>query len=390
LKVGIEAIHFSTSKFYVDMTALAIARGVAATKFTEGLGQLKMAVFPPDEDVVSVAANAAYKVLSKVDISEIDLLLFATESGIDQAKSAGIYVHRLLQLPARCRVMELKQACYSATLGLRLSMSYLRDNPDKKVLLIASDIAKYGLGTAGEPSQGGGAVAMVLSCNPALLAIEAESGFCTEDVMDFWRPNYLSEALVDGKYSCEMYLRSLQRTWQDYHSLTGRDFSSHAWFCLHSPVPKLSEKGYKVLRRECGMSRLSDVELSHAMQFSLSYNRQVGNCYTASLYLSLLSLLDNCPHDLAGKRLGMYSYGAGCTAEFFSCIVQENYQNNLSIDDNRQALDARHELSVSEYEAMYKQGLKTQLDLAINTDTTSGIYRFAGTKQHKRQYEILS
>jgi hydroxymethylglutaryl-CoA synthase len=66
-------------------------------------------------------------------------------------------------------------------------------NPTKKVLLIASDIAKYGLNTSGESSQGGGAVAMILSKNPRLVAIESGSGVYTEDVMDFWRPSYRSE-----------------------------------------------------------------------------------------------------------------------------------------------------------------------------------------------------
>ena len=84
------------------------------------------------------------------------------------------------------------------------------------MLVLAADIARYGLETSGESSQGGGAVAMVLSANPKILTIEPISGFYTRDVMDFWRPNYREEALVDGKFSCDVYLQVLLETWGQY------------------------------------------------------------------------------------------------------------------------------------------------------------------------------
>ena len=61
------------------------------------LGQEKMAVPSPDEDPVTQAANAAWEILADYqDLSKIKTLYFATESGIDQSKSAGMYIHKLL------------------------------------------------------------------------------------------------------------------------------------------------------------------------------------------------------------------------------------------------------------------------------------------------------
>jgi len=194
MKVGIDTLAIYTSRYALDLATLAIARGIDPEKYQSGLGQFTMSVPPPGEDIVTMAANAAHQALADIDINEIELVLFTTESGIDQSKSAGIYVHGLLGLPARCRVVELKQACYAGTAALQLALPFLRENPDKKVLLIASDIARYGLNTTGESSQGCGAIAMVLSMNPRILAFESEYGVTTENVMDFWRPNYLDEA----------------------------------------------------------------------------------------------------------------------------------------------------------------------------------------------------
>lgn len=389
VKVGIDAMGFYTSQYYLDLQTLAAARGVDVNKYVQGLGQHKMSVMSPDEDIVTMAADAGHRVLRHIDKDDIELLLFATESGTDQSKAAGIFVHRLLNLPARCRVVELKQACYSATAGLQLALPMLRENPNKKVLLIASDIARYGLHSVGESSQGGAAVAMVLSANPRVLEIEPESGFNTEDVMDFWRPNYKDEALVDGKYSCEVYLRLVQKTWEQYTALSQRTFADHAYFCYHVPVPKLVEKAHQCLLKLNGLPRLSAVEIEAQLRPSLYYGRVVGNCYSAALYLSLISLLENTKTSLAGKRIGFYSYGSGCVAEFFSGIVQPQYQQSLDTAFHQHLLAKRTPLLQEEYEAFYNFSQPTDGRTVTVDAYQKGLFRLAAFKEHKRIYEAL-
>ena len=389
IKVGIDAIAFYTPHYYLDLRVLAKARGVDVNKYHTGLGQEKMAVIPPDEDVVTMAADAASRVLEDVNLNDIDLLLFATESAVDQSKATGIFVHRLLNLPSRCRVVELKQACYSATAGLQMALPMLREDPNKKILLIASDVARYGLESTGESSQGGGAVAMVLSQNPRILAIEPESGFHTEDVMDFWRPNYREEAIVDGKYSCDLYLKLVQKTWEQYTDLSGRTFSDHARFCYHVPVPRLVEKAHQCLVKFNGLPKLTPLELNAQLGPSLQYGRAIGNCYTAALYLSLISLLENTPEDLAHQRIGFYSYGSGCVAEFFSGVVQKDYQDRLKKNDHQKMLENRESLSEEEYTAFYNFRYPVDGGALIITHHNKRQYRLAAIEQHKRIYEKL-
>ncbi len=387
IKVGIDAIAFYAPHYYLDLRVLAAARGVDVNKYHTGLGQEKMAVVPPDEDVVTMAADAGARVLQDVNLNDIDLLLFATESAIDQSKAAGIFVHRLLNLPARCRIVELKQACYSATAGLQMALPMLSADPNKKVLLIASDVARYGLESTGESSQGGGAVAMVLSQNPRILAIEPESGFYTEDVMDFWRPNYREEAIVDGKYSCDLYLKLVQKTWEQYTELSGRMFSDHARFCYHAPVPRLVEKAHQCLAKFNGLAKLSPAELQEQVGASLQYGRIIGNCYTAALYLSLISLLENTSQDLAHQRVGFYSYGSGCIAEFFSGIVQKGYQDRLKKQEHQKMLESRQALSAEDYVAFYNFCYPVNGETLVINHHNKRQYRLAAIEQHKRIYE---
>ncbi len=392
IKVGIDTIAMYTSRYRLDLATLAAARGIDPDKFNIGLGQQSMSVPPPGEDIVTMAANAAQMALADIDPHSIEMLLFATESGIDQSKAAGIYVHELLGLPARCRVVELKQACYGGTAALQLALPFLREHPDKKVLVIASDIARYGLGTPGESSQGAAACAMILAANPRILAIEPEYGVVTESVMDFWRPNYRQEALVEGKYSSKLYLSMLEKSWQDYSTRAGRTFQEHDLFCYHVPVPRLVEKAHQHLLKVNGVSQDSPIALASqkSIELALRYGRSVGNSYTASLYVSLASLLDLSSDDLTGKRIGFYSYGSGCVAEYFSGVVQAGYRQALLTEQHATLLATRETLTYSDYEAFYQfDYVKDGSEQQIPSYATHA-YRLARMEQHKRIYASVA
>ncbi len=385
--VGIESLAFHTSAYYLPLATLAETRGVSPDKYRLGLGQDQMAVPPPDEDVVTLGTSAAARALAHVDSDELDWLLFATESGIDQSKAAGLYVHRLLELPAACRVMELKQACYSGTGALQLAAAWVQQNPGRKVLIVAADIARYGLFTPGEPTQGCGAVAMVVSQQPTVLALESGSGAYAQDIMDFWRPNYRDEALVDGQFSTRMYIQTLVEAWRDYTRRTGRSLESHDRFCYHLPFTRLAGKAHSRLVHAVS-APLTSAEANHQIADSLHYNRQCGNSYTASLYIGLCSLLDHSALDLSDKRIGFFSYGSGCVAEVFSGRVAPEYKQALHTQAHQTLLQERQELTYDEYVEFYQHRLPQDGGLHRLPQFRTGPYRLAGTQQHQRIYEV--
>ena len=388
MNIGIDRISFHTSHYYVDLKTLAVARSVESDKYYMGIGQEKMAIPSPDEDVVTLAASAAWPLMKDGELEGVELLLFATESGIDQSKAAGIYVHGLLEMGSRCRVVELKQACYSGTAGLQLAIAFVARNPGKKALVIASDVARYELGSPGEATQGCGAVAMLVTANPRLVAIDPECGYYTEDVMDFWRPNYRSEALVDGKYSTMVYIHALIESWKQYAEQTGRSLADFDRFCYHIPFTKMAEKAHHKL---CHKDKVQvGKEQMHALlEESLRYSRITGNCYAGSMYVGLASLLDTAEEDLAGKRIGFYSYGSGCVGEFFSGVVQPGYRDVLYAEQHRNMLENRTELTYQQYEDIFNYGVPTDGGEYVFPQYKTGPFRFSGISQHKREYESL-
>ena len=379
--IGIDSLSFYVPHAQLELKTMAERHGIDPDKFTLGIGQEKIALTGFDEDIVTLGAEAARPIIEAHGADGIDTLFFATESGIDQSKSAGIYVHRLLDLPPNCRNVELKQACYSATAALQMACGHVARKPDSKVLIIASDVSRYDLNTSAEATQGCCAVAMLVSANPKLLAIDPVSGCFTEDIMDFWRPNYRNTPLVDGKYSALRYLNALVQCWKDYQTNGGRSYEEFAHFCFHLPFSRMGEKGHRHL---AGLAEAkADPELCKS---GMIYNREVGNCYEASLYLSLISALENTEGDLSGKPIGLYSYGSGAVAEFFSAVVQPGYKEHLMPARHRKLLADREALSYDAYLALRDLPDPRDGSAVEMPHTARGRYRLAKIDGHKRHY----
>lgn len=385
MKIGIDKIGFYSPHLYVDMNKLAVARDVEPEKFTIGIGQDKMALAPKTQDSVTLAANAALEILDEEDKEKIDLVIFGTETGIDHSKSAAVYVHQLLGINPYARSIEMKQACYAATAGIQMAKGHIALNPDSKVLVLGADIARYGLKTSGESTQGAGAVAVLVSKDPKILALEAESTYFTNDIMDFWRPLNSDTAFVDGKFSNEQYIAFFNKVWEKYKEQTGLQLSDFTAICYHLPYTKMGLKALRTILEE-GTEEQQEHLQAHYKTSTL-YNRAVGNIYTGSLYLSLLSLLEQSEELDAGSRIGLYSYGSGAVGEFFTGILQDDYKSHLYSSRHQNMFDSRQEVSVEEYEAIFEDTLPndgSDVELDVSTDPAT-IY-LAGIKDNKRIY----
>lgn len=384
IKIGIEKLRFYVPRHYIALATMAERHGIDPAKFSRGIGQDKIAMPSHDEDIVTLAAEAAAPIIEEVGSDAIDTLIFATESGIDQSKAAGVYVHRLLGMRPQCRVVETKHACYGATAAIQMACGYVARKPDRKVLVIASDVSRYDLDSSAEATQGCGAVAILISADAKIMEIDTEAGVFTEDIMDFWRPNYRKTPLVDGKYSAIKYLHALGHAWEDYQANQGRAYADIEKFCYHLPFTRLGVKAHGHL------SGLNDTKPQAAQyQSGMVYNRVVGNCYAASLYLSLVSTLENTEEDLTGKSIGLFSYGSGAVAEFFTGTVQPGYEAHLASEAHQALLEDRTSLTYDEYLKLWHAPDPQDGSVLDIAPAARGRYRLAGIHEHKRQYEAV-
>ncbi|SCS39455.1 hydroxymethylglutaryl-CoA synthase [Staphylococcus caeli] len=389
MTVGIDQINFYVPRFYVDMAKLAEARQVDPNKYLLGIGQTEMAVSPTSQDIVSMGANAAKDIVTDDDKKQISMVIVATESAIDSAKASAVQIHNLLGIQPFARCIEMKEACYAATPAIQLAKDYLAQRPNEKVLVIASDTARYGLQSGGEPTQGAGAVAMMISHNPRILELNDDAVAFTEDVYDFWRPSGQPYPLVDGALSKDAYIHSFQESWQEYarrHNKSLADFSS---LCFHVPFTKMGKKALESILTD-DIDEETKSRLTTGYDAATYYNRYVGNIYTGSLYLSLISLLET--HDLVpNDTIGLFSYGSGSVGEFFSGKVVEGYQDALDIQAHKDLLNNREEISVETYETFFKRfdNLEFDPETELQNEQNS-IFYLESINDHIRNYNTLN
>ncbi|MBJ6762549.1 hydroxymethylglutaryl-CoA synthase family protein [Myxococcaceae bacterium JPH2] len=411
-RVGIEALAIAVPRRYVDIEDLARARGVDPAKYTAGLGAREMAVNDPGEDAVALAATAAARLLKQQDVdpAKLGMLVVGTETGVDHSKPIASHVHGLLKLPRSMRSFDAQHACYGGTAGLMAAVEWIASGAGagRSALVVCTDIARYGIKTAGEPTQGGGAVALLVSEQPDLLAMDVGlNGACTVDVYDFWRPVGRREALVDGHYSINCYLDALSgayRGWRERALAQGlvrwggtMPSEQLARIAYHVPFCKMARKAHTQVRL-CDLEDAvgpgpntpeareevakSSASFDAQVARSLNVNARVGNVYTASLYLALTGLLDAEAATLAGQRIGLLSYGSGCCAEFYSGVVGEKAAERMARAGVEEVLARRERVSVEEYERL--MGLAPDAPEALTPEP--GTFRLAEIREHRRLY----
>lgn len=385
MKIGIDKIGFATSNYVLKLNDLAAARATDPEKLSKGLLLKELSIAPLTEDIITLGAAAADPILTSEDKEKIDMVIVATESSIDQSKAAAVFIHGLLAIQPFARSFEIKEACYGATAALDYAKLHIEKYPDNKVLVIASDIAKYGINTPGEPTQGAGAIAMLISKDPRILIFNEDNVAQTRDVMDFWRPNYSTTPYVNGLYSTQQYLDCLKTTWDEYqkrHKLSLKDFAA---YCFHLPYPKLALKGLNKIMDKSLPQEQQD-QLKENFEKSILYSQKVGNIYTGSLFLGLLSLLENSDKLKAGDKIALFSYGSGAVAEIFSASLVPGYEKQLS-RTRLEELDQRQALSVEEYEHIFFA--EAELDAEGNA-SFSGYeeqsFALAEIAEHQRKY----
>jgi len=418
--VGIDDMAAYLPKLYVDAEELAKERNIPPGKITKGLGIEKLAIPDAHEDAATMAAMATLELIEKNDLSpkDIDFIQVATETSPDASKPISCYVQGMLeQIYGRgsfdhVGAPETKFACVGATYALIDRLAYIASgwNKAEYSIVVATDIARYRLNSSGEPTQGAAAIALLLKEEPRLLAYEPEfTGFGTVDDRDFFRPVESKTAVVDGQYSIGCYLRDMRIAADAYKrnmvkfgvlkSLQESVVEKIDLAAFHTPFPKMAQYAFasllihdwrslpkwkKIIEKigpEPSREGLSDVEFYISEEYknfrrkfmkteefqseykskienSLIALRQIGNSYTASVWLGVESHFETRNDDLAGKRFGIGSYGSGSSAIVCSFIVQPEYKEVVKKMDLMRKLNERRRISIDVYEDLHEGRLK--------------------------------
>ncbi|MEU8242627.1 hydroxymethylglutaryl-CoA synthase [Actinoplanes missouriensis] len=363
--IGIEAIDVYPGSAWITAGDLAAGRGLDQDR-VRNLMLTGRAVALPFEDPVTHAVNAARTLVDELDPAvrdSIEMVLVATESGVDYSKSISSYVHRYLGLHPRCRLLEVKQACYAATAALQLAAGYLAAgaSPQARVLLIATDVgltderAEYA-----ELATGSGAVAMLLGSRADVLELDLGAfGLHCFETMDTARPGPDIE-VADADQSLVAYLECTVRSFADYRErVADADLATtFDHLAFHTPFAGMVRAAHRRAMREFTPMAPAEVDADFHQRVApgLRYPSQVGNLFSGALYLALASVIDAMPATAGDARIGLFSYGSGCSAEFLSGTAGPAARQAVAARKIDQRLAARRRLTFDEYRELLPRG----------------------------------
>jgi hydroxymethylglutaryl-CoA synthase len=289
---------------------------------------------------------------------------------------------------------ERKFACVAGTQAIDDAYNWIRAgrNRGRAAIVVATDTALYARGDPGEATQGAGAVAMLVTEDPSLVALSDEQGYGSADETDFLKPNQQFPS-VDGQRSVQVYLARMREAVEDYESVAGEihpdDF---VLLPFHTPFPGMVRKAALLAYRhtvrdteiedelaaEIGRQPRPDAfdddeayrdavreyteQLKETSRYrewyarvvepTLGLARHVGNWYTGSVHVARIAGLQHALEndlELTDERMGVGSYGSGAQAEVHHETIQPGWREEIAALDVDDQLEDRYDLSYDEY-----------------------------------------
>ncbi len=231
----------------------------------------------PEQSVYTLAATAVMRLIEQYDIdpSRVKFLGLGTESSTDNSAGAiivkgmvdrALIARGLPPISRRCEVPEYKHACLGGVYGMKGAIRHLAlDGAGSQAIVVCADIAEYARGSSGEPTQGAGAVAMLLEEEPKLAVADLVNSGSASDyrVIDFRKPmlrfcgqdrsqthQVQDFPVFNGKYSTTCYVDETVNALVDMYEKRGVNawqyLDSLRTLFMHRPYRRMPETGLAI------------------------------------------------------------------------------------------------------------------------------------------------
>lgn len=436
MKTGIDAISFDVANIHLPIKTLATARNIEPEKLEKGLGLIKMTLPDVHQDPVVFGANALTKLIldHNINLNEISRIYVGTESSIDSSKPISSFLISLMEQKfrentlAECDVVDFTFACIGGVDALQNCIDFVKLNPAKKAIVVTTDFAKYDLNSTGEYTQGAGAVAMLVTSNPRIIAFDENWATSTKGVFDFFKPYrtlskeeitkntnndlwfdnleaeieiHKDQPVFDGQYSNQCYMdrtrnayfsfkklknttETLYNSWNSIimhlpYSFQGRRMLSEI-YALDSAEKIISENiesaDYQLKIKEVAKSEEYRNFVTEKLQPAELASSLIGNLYTGSIFMGLLSTLAHfydTNKEIAGTQFGFLAYGSGSKSKVFEGTIQPEWKAALANVKLFENLEESVEIDFNIYESLHKKEQKQSVRTPKNEWTLDRI-----------------
>lgn len=327
---GIVSYGAYVPRFRITPQEIATVWGQDGDSMSRGLGVRSKAVPGPDEDVITIAVEAARIAMARgsYDPADIGAIYVGSESHPYAVKPSATIVGEAIGATPNMTAADYEFACKAGTAAIQTCLG-----------LVGSQFIRYGVAIGADTSQGApgdpleytasaGGAAYIIGRENVIATITRTCSFTT-DTPDFWRREGEKYPSHGGRFTGEpAYFKHVISCARNLLELMGSEPSDYTHAVFHQPNGKFPVSAAKKL----GFSK---EQIEKGLLTPI-----IGNTYSGAVLIGLAATLDAaCP----GDRILMVSYGSGAGSDAFDITVTDEIESmNRRGSDSLESMIANH------------------------------------------------
>jgi len=313
MDVGIVSYGAYVPRYRITPAEIGRIWGTDGEAMGKGLLIHMKSVPSPDEDVITMATEAARDMMSRcsVDPKEIGAIYVGSESHPYAVKPSGTIVAEAIRATPNLTAADLEFACKAGTAGIQICMGLVGSGMIKYGVAIGADTSQGAPGDALEYSASAGGAAYLIGSKKIIARINKTLSFTT-DTPDFWRREGISYPSHGGRFTGDpAYFKHVGSAARMMMSEMDSKPSDYNYAVFHQPNGKFPTR----VAKELGFS---DEQIKDGL-----LTPYIGNTYSGAVPLGLASVLDRAK---PGDRIFVVAYGSGAGSDAFDITVTKEIE----------------------------------------------------------------
>jgi hydroxymethylglutaryl-CoA synthase len=305
---GIVSYGAYVPRFRIKPHVIADVWGLDGESMSKGLGIQSKSVPAPDEDVITIAVEAARRAMIRCGVSGTDIgaIYVGSESHPYAVKPSATIVAEAIGATPHMTAADYEFACKAGTAAIQTCLGLVGSGLIDYGIAIGADTSQGAPGDALEYTASAGGAALLIGKKNIIATINRTCSYTT-DTPDFWRREGEKYPSHGGRFTGEpSYFKHIISCADNLFELEGTKASDYDFAVFHQPNGKFPVKA----ARKLGFTK---EQISHGLLTPV-----IGNTYSGAVLMGLSAILDVAKPD---ERIFMVAYGSGAGSDAFDITV---------------------------------------------------------------------
>ncbi len=313
MDVGIVSYGAYIPRYRIVPQEIGKVWGTDGESMSRNLYIISKSVPGPDEDVITIAVEAARGMLRRCDVDpkSIGAIYVGSESHPYAVKPTSTIVAEAIEASPDMTAADFEFACKAGTAAIQCCMGLVGSGMIEYGLAIGADTSQGAPGDALEYSASAGGAAFLIGSKNIIAKINRTVSYTT-DTPDFWRREGQDYPSHGGRFTGEpAYFKHITAAAQRLLDAMGSKPSDYDYAVFHQPNGKFPVRVSKQLG-------FTDQQIEAGLLTPF-----IGNTYSGAVPLGLASVLDIAK---PGQRIFAVAYGSGAGSDAFDITVTDEIE----------------------------------------------------------------